>query len=63
MLTNMEHVSDVFKYPVDVKYSDIEPLQDEEMDKLKGLIEINHITFGYNKLEAPVIEDFSMRGE
>ena len=61
MRTNMERVQDVFKYPVHVQTSVTVP--DEEMNKLSGLVEMKHITFGYNKLERPLLEDFSLRVE
>lgn len=61
MRTNMERVQDVFKYPVSVDASVTVP--EEEMNKLSGLVEMKHITFGYNKLERPLLEDFSLRVE
>ena len=63
MRTQMERVQDVFKYPLDTEYSDIKALPDEELDKLSGLVEVKHVTFGYNKLDKPILEDFSMRVE
>ena len=63
MRTRMERVQDVFKYPTDIEYSDTNDLPDEELDKLTGLVEVNHVTFGYNKLDKPLLEDFSIRVE
>lgn len=60
MRTSMERVQDVFKYPVDVEYKDQDVIADEDMDKLSGLVEMKNVTFGYNKLDLPIIEDFSM---
>ncbi|MBR6900763.1 MAG: ATP-binding cassette domain-containing protein [Synergistaceae bacterium] len=60
MRTNMERVQDVFKYPVDVEYKDQDLNSDDELKKLGGLVEMKNVTFGYNKLDEPVIEDFSM---
>ena len=62
MRTNMERVQDVFKYPVDVNYKTDEAA-DEEMNKLSGLVEMKNITFGYNRLDKPLLEDFSLRVE
>ena len=62
MRTRMERVQDVFKYPVDVDYSDTGELP-EEINKLKGRVEVKNVTFGYNKLEKPILEDFSMTVE
>ena len=61
MRTNMERVQDVFKYPVSV--NDTVSVPDEEMNKLGGLVEVRNITFGYNKLARPLLENFSMRVE
>lgn len=63
MRTNMERVQDVFKYPTDIDYSDTGVLPDEELQKLSGLVEVKDVTFGYNKLEKPLLENFSMRVE
>lgn len=63
MRTQMERVQDVFKYPTDIEYSDTNTLPDEELNKLSGLVEVKNVTFGYNKLDKPIIEDFSMRVE
>lgn len=63
MRTQMERVQDVLQYPVEVEYSRSEVPDDEELEKLSGLVEVNHVTFGYNKLDSPLLEDFSMRVE
>ena len=63
MRTQMERVQDVFKYPTDIEYSDTSTLPDEELNKLSGLVEVKNVTFGYNKLDKPILEDFSMRVE
>ena len=57
MRTRMERIQDVFKYPVDVEYKN---LPDFELKKLTGSLEINNITFGYNKLSEPLIKNFSL---
>ena len=60
MRTSMERVQDVMEYPPDV------PEEREEFDpeanhaKLRGKVELDHITFGYSPLEQPLIEDFSL---
>ncbi len=60
--TDMERVEDVMAYPADVEYSDAPP-KDVPYDKLSGKIEMRHVTFGYSRLEAPLIEDFNMTVE
>lgn len=58
MRTEMERVEDVMEYPVDVEFAGSR--EEEEYDKLSGLVELKHVTFGYSRLEAPLIEDFSL---
>ncbi|MBQ9042191.1 MAG: NHLP family bacteriocin export ABC transporter peptidase/permease/ATPase subunit [Eggerthellaceae bacterium] len=60
MRTQMERVEDVMEHPLDPSYRD-EPLSDEDdCGKLRGKVELKHVTFGYARLSDPVIEDFSM---
>lgn len=60
MRTDMERVEDVMQYPDDPAFSDI--THDESLDykKLSGEIELRNVTFGYSRLEEPLIRDFSM---
>jgi len=60
MRSQMERVEDVMNYRPDV--DDIEQIiTDNEAQKLSGQIEIENITFGYNKLADPLIENFSLK--
>ena len=58
MRTDMERVEDVMEYPTDVEFADAQ--KDAEYDKLSGLVELKNVTFGYSKLAAPLIENFSL---
>ena len=61
MVTSIERIDDVMKYPEDT--SGKETMDDEEFrnaNKLTGLIEIKNVTFGYSRLAAPMIKDFSL---
>ena len=58
MRTQMERVEDVMEYPDDPAI-DVKPTI-TEMAKLKGNVELKNVTFGYSRLEAPVVKDFSM---
>lgn len=57
----MRRLDDVLKYPMDQ-----EPAQSNREDpaytgeKLKGYVALNQVTFGYNRLEPPLIQDFSL---
>lgn len=55
----MERVDDVLKYAPDVKDEPM-PESFDDFDKLTGNIELKGITFGYNKLDEPLIKDFSL---
>ena len=61
MRTGMERIEDVMTYPDDPIFrtsdSDAEAA---EYDKLSGALTMNHVTFGYSRLEPPLIEDFSL---
>ncbi len=59
MRTEMERVEDVMQYPTDVNFEAAAD-GDEEFDKLSGLVEMKHVTFGYSRLSEPLIEDFSL---
>ena len=60
MRTQMERIDDVMEYPDDTMYKD-EPLAEQvDYSKLGGSVEIKNITFGYSRLDKPLIENFSM---
>lgn len=57
MRSQMERVEDVMKYPEDYRNIGV----NENVDgKLKGELEMRHITFGYSPLQPPLIEDFNL---
>ncbi len=62
MRTQMERVEDVMQYPEDEAFAaykgDAEA--DAALSKLCGELELKNVTFGYSKLEPPLIEDFSL---
>ena len=58
MRTSMERVEDVMEYPDDVATE--ENADAEVTSKLRGNVELKNVTFGYSKLEEPLIEDFSL---
>ena len=58
MRTQMERVDDVMEYPIDPNIDRV--VEEEEMSKLSGNVVFKNVTFGYNKLEKPVITDFSL---
>lgn len=60
MRTEMERIEDVMKYPDDPSICYHDYRQDINYDKLSGAIEIKNVTFGYAKLDEPLIKDFSL---
>ena len=59
MRTQMERIEDVMEYPEDdiVKESDAAAV---EYKKLSGAVELKNVSFGYSKLEPPLIENFNL---
>ncbi|AET69240.1 NHLM bacteriocin system ABC transporter, peptidase/ATP-binding protein [Desulfosporosinus orientis DSM 765] len=62
MRSQMERVEDVMNYPTDVSDSDNGELPNEngEFVKLSGEMQLENVTFGYNKLSPPLLENFSL---
>ncbi|MBQ9041515.1 MAG: NHLP family bacteriocin export ABC transporter peptidase/permease/ATPase subunit [Eggerthellaceae bacterium] len=63
MRTQMERVEDVMEYPEDealTAYTGDADGETQPMRKLQGGLELKNVTFGYSKLEEPLIEDFSL---
>ena len=60
MRTEMERVEDVLEYPDDPAVSYGAENGEEDYAKLKGEVELRHVTFGYSRLGAPAVTDFSM---
>ena len=60
MRTQMERVEDVMETPDDPALSFGAGHEGTDYGKLKGEVELRHVTFGYSRLGKPVITDFSM---
>ncbi len=59
MRSSMERIQDVMEYPDDETLS-IGTVQEEEQGKLSGAFTMKNVTFGYSRLEKPLIEDFNL---
>ena len=59
MRAQMERVEDVMEYPEDVNVQERDT-EVKEYTKLSGNIELKNISFGYSRLEEPLIKDFSL---
>ena len=59
MRTQMERIEDVMEYPEDVNVENRDA-EITDLSKLKGNVELKNVTFGYSRLEEPLIRDFSL---
>ena len=60
MRADMERVEDVMEYPSDPALDYGADCPEQDYAKLKGDVELRHVTFGYSRLGSPVVSDFSM---
>lgn len=60
MRTDMERIEDVMEYPDDDIFKETEN-ENLEYKKLSGEVELKNVTFGYSKLEEPIIKDFNLK--
>ncbi len=65
---SMNRVDDVIKYPLDSaaqSSSGVQPQDDGKIGlvRLEGYLELKGLTFGYSRLEQPLISDFSLQLE
>ncbi len=60
MRTSMERIEDVMEYPDDHVFTSTDPAESEDYTKLSGTLSMRHVTFGYSKLDKPLIEDFNL---
>ena len=58
--TDMERVEDVMQYPDDPYVRETPAGTGADFAKLKGHVELKHVTFGYSPLGSPVVQDFSL---
>jgi ABC-type multidrug transport system fused ATPase/permease subunit len=56
----MERVEDVMEYPDDPALSYGADVREDKYEKLRGELELKHVTFGYSRLGQPTVTDFSM---
>ncbi len=61
MRTSMERIEDVMEYPEDPVFS--RNVTAEDYTKLSGKLSMRNVTFGYSKLDKPLIEDFNLELE
>ena len=63
MRTQMEYIQDVMEYPEDQGLQGTPAANPEDLEKLKGEVELEHVTFGYSRLADPIVEDLCLKIE
>ena len=58
MRTSMERVDDVLEYPLDANVTREIPM--EKVSKIKGNLILKDITFGYSRLDNPILTNFNL---
>nr|WP_217345061.1 NHLP family bacteriocin export ABC transporter peptidase/permease/ATPase subunit [Noviherbaspirillum sp. L7-7A]MBV0879278.1 NHLP family bacteriocin export ABC transporter peptidase/permease/ATPase subunit [Noviherbaspirillum sp. L7-7A] len=65
---DLKRLDDTLRYPVDPRFAASDaPTGTSEQgahaleEKLQGALELRHVSFGYSRLEPPLLEDFSLR--
>ena len=58
MRTSMERVDDIFEYPLDPNVT--REVQMDKISKIKGNLELRNVTFGYSRLDRPILTDFNL---
>lgn len=61
MTGEMKRLDDVLNYPFSYEDKNESSLDVNENMKLQGYLELKDVSFGYSKLEAPLIENFSLK--
>ncbi|MCL2010511.1 MAG: cysteine peptidase family C39 domain-containing protein, partial [Synergistaceae bacterium] len=56
----MRRMNDVLRHEIDPVFYPAQPPEPIKRKKLSGLVEIRDVAFGYNPLEEPLIENFSL---
>jgi NHLM bacteriocin system ABC transporter peptidase/ATP-binding protein len=60
---DMNRLDDVLRYPVDPSFRQAQREVPKSAVRLTGYVELRNVTFGYSRLDAPLIEDFSLKIE
>ena len=58
MRTMMERVDDVLEYPLDENVT--REIETENVAKVKGNLQIKDLTFGYSRLDEPILKNFNL---
>jgi ABC-type bacteriocin/lantibiotic exporter with double-glycine peptidase domain len=58
--SDLDRLDDVLRYPVEAGLLADRSLAEESAGRLEGAIELRHVTFGYSRLDPPLIKDFNL---
>ena len=58
MRTSMERIDDVLTYPLDENVT--REIPTENISKIKGNLILKNVTFGYSRLDDPILKNFSL---
>ena len=58
MRTSMERVDDVLEYPLDQNVT--RSIHTDNIEKIQGNLILKDVTFGYSRLDAPIISNFNL---
>ena len=58
--SDLDRLDDVLRYPLDQQFTGDQATQGETTEFVDGAIELRNVTFGYSRLEPPLIKDFSL---
>lgn len=57
----MSRLDDVLGYPIDPQTAEVSiPEESRRLTKLSGTLELKDVTFGYSRLDPPLVQDFSL---
>ncbi|MHC4992130.1 MAG: NHLP family bacteriocin export ABC transporter peptidase/permease/ATPase subunit [Planctomycetota bacterium] len=62
---DMKRLDDVSNYHIDpvVEHEEENPAEEDPTRRLSGFLELREVTFGYNRLAEPLLENFSLKLE
>jgi len=58
---SMNRIDDVMNYREDKRFTEKITAGGEKISKLEGFVELKNVTFGYSRLEPPLIENFDLK--
>jgi NHLM bacteriocin system ABC transporter peptidase/ATP-binding protein len=58
--SDLDRLDDVLRHPVEPSLATVDVTTDDPTDRLEGEVELRHVTFGYSRLEPPLVRDLSL---